>query len=65
LYNEVDINSAWETIGENIRISAKVGLSYYKQKKHKPWFNIGLSESMDQRKQNKLKWSLDPRKLWG
>jgi hypothetical protein len=31
---EVDINSAWETVGENIRISAKESLGYYELKKH-------------------------------
>jgi hypothetical protein len=36
---EVDINSAWETIKENIKISAKEGLGYYELKKHKPWFD--------------------------
>jgi hypothetical protein len=34
---EVEINSAWETIRENINISAKESLSYYELRKHKPW----------------------------
>jgi hypothetical protein len=33
---EVEINSAWETIRENIKISAKESLGYYELKKHKP-----------------------------
>jgi hypothetical protein len=33
---EVEINSAWETIRENIKISAKETLGYFKFKKHKP-----------------------------
>jgi hypothetical protein len=33
---EVEINSAWETIRENIKISAKESLGYYEMKKHKP-----------------------------
>jgi hypothetical protein len=41
---EVDINNAWETIRDNIRISAKESLGYYKLKKHKPWFKEGFSE---------------------
>jgi hypothetical protein len=35
---EVGINSAWATIRENIKISAKESLGYYALKKHKPWF---------------------------
>jgi hypothetical protein len=31
-----EINSIWETIRENIKISAKQRLGYYKLKKHKP-----------------------------
>jgi hypothetical protein len=38
---EVEINSAWETIRENINISAKESLGYYELKKHKPWFDEG------------------------
>jgi hypothetical protein len=36
---EVEVNSAWETIRENIKISAKERIRYYKLKKHKPWFD--------------------------
>jgi hypothetical protein len=32
---EVEINSAWETIRENIKISAKEILGYFELKKHK------------------------------
>jgi hypothetical protein len=35
LDEEVEINSAWETIRENINISAKESLGYYELKKHK------------------------------
>jgi hypothetical protein len=41
---EVDINSAWETVGVNIKISAKKSLGYYELKKHKPWFDEGCSK---------------------
>jgi hypothetical protein len=30
-----------ETLRENIKISAKESLGYYKLKKHKPWFDEG------------------------
>jgi hypothetical protein len=32
----MDINSAWETITENIKISEKDSLDYYAKKKHRP-----------------------------
>jgi hypothetical protein len=38
---EVEINSAWEIIRENINISAKECLDYFELKKHKPWFDEG------------------------
>jgi hypothetical protein len=53
---EVDISRAWETIRENIKISAKESLGYYELKKHKPWFYKGCSELLDQRKEAKLQW---------
>jgi hypothetical protein len=37
LDTEVDVNKAWETIRENIKISAKVSLGYYILKKNKSW----------------------------
>jgi hypothetical protein len=36
---EVEINSAWEMIRENIRISVNESLGYCKLKKHSPWFD--------------------------
>jgi hypothetical protein len=53
---EVEINSAWETIRENINISAKESLYYFEMKKHKPWFDEGCSKLLDQRKEAKLQW---------
>jgi hypothetical protein len=50
----VEINKAWETIRENISISAKERVGYYELKKNKPWFEEGCSKSLDQRKQAKL-----------
>jgi hypothetical protein len=38
LDTEVEINSAWETVGENITISAKESLGYLELRKHKPRF---------------------------
>jgi hypothetical protein len=57
---EVEINNAWETIRENIKISAKESLGYFELKKHKPWFDEGCSKLLDERKQAKLQWLHDP-----
>jgi hypothetical protein len=59
------INRTWETIRENIEISAKEGLGYYELKKHKPWFDEGCSELLDQRKRAKLQWLQDPSEING
>jgi hypothetical protein len=58
----VDVNKAWETITENIKISAKGSLGYYELKKNKPWFDEGCSELLDQTKPAKLQWLQDPLK---
>jgi hypothetical protein len=57
---EVDINSVWKIIRENIKISAKESLGYFELKKYKP-------ELLDQRKLAKLHWIQDPieKKKWG
>jgi hypothetical protein len=50
----VEINSAWEVVGENIKISAKRSLGFYELRKLKPWFSKGHSELLAQRKQAKV-----------
>jgi hypothetical protein len=62
---EVEINSAWETIREIIKISAKESLGYFELKKHKPSFDEGCSKLLDQRKQAKLQWLQDPSEING
>jgi hypothetical protein len=59
----VNINRAWETIRENITISAKASLGYYELKNHKPWFDEGCSKLLDQRKQAKLHCLQDPSEI--
>jgi hypothetical protein len=54
------MNRTGENIRENINISAKESLGYYKLKQHKSWFDEECSESVDKRKQVKLQWTL----LW-
>jgi hypothetical protein len=51
---QVEINCTWETIRENISISAKESLGYSELKKHKTWIDDGYSTLLDQRKQAKL-----------
>ncbi|PNE09427.1 Vesicle transport protein GOT1B, partial [Cryptotermes secundus] len=65
LDTEVDVNKTWESIRENIKMSAKESLGYYELKKYKPWFDEGCSKLLDQRKQAKLQWLQDPSKLNG
>jgi hypothetical protein len=60
---EVDINSAWETVDENIKILAIVCLGYFELKKYKPWFDERCSELLDQREQAKLQWLQDPSEI--
>jgi phosphoribulokinase len=35
---EVEMNTIWEMIRENIKMSAKEGRGYYELKQHKSWF---------------------------
>jgi hypothetical protein len=56
---EVEMNSAWETIRENIKFSAKDSLGYFELTKHKPWFDKGCSALLYRRKQAKLQWLQD------
>jgi hypothetical protein len=50
---DVEINSAWEMIRENIKISAKESLGYCELKTHKPWLDEGCSKLLNGRKQVK------------
>jgi hypothetical protein len=65
LDKEVEINSAWETIRENIKISVKESLGYFEFKKHEPWFDERCSKLLDQRKQTKLQGLQDPSEING
>jgi hypothetical protein len=40
-------------------------LCHYELKKHKPWYDEGCSELLDQRKQAKLQWLQDPSEING
>jgi hypothetical protein len=62
---EVETITIQETIRENIKISAKESLGYYEPKQHKPGFDEGCSELLDQRKQAKQQWLQDPSEING
>jgi hypothetical protein len=62
---EAEINSAWERIIKNIKISAKGSLRDYEFKKHEPYYNKGCSKLLDQRKQAKFQWLQDPSEING
>jgi hypothetical protein len=55
-----DINRAWESIREYIKISGKESLSLHEQKQHKPWFDAECSQLLDKRTQAKIQWSQNP-----
>jgi hypothetical protein len=61
LEDKGDINSAWDAIGENIKISAKVCIGHCEAKHHKPWFDEECSELVDRREQAKPHWLQDPK----
>jgi hypothetical protein len=63
LDTEVGSYNAWETIRENIKISAKESLGYFELKKHKPWLDEGCSKLFDKRKEAKLQWLQDPSEI--
>jgi hypothetical protein len=54
-----DINTAWGTIRENIRISAKESIGHCESKSYKPWFDEECIKLVDQSKQAKLLWFQD------
>jgi hypothetical protein len=55
-----DINRAWETVRENIKISAEEGIRLCKSKSYKTWFDEKCLKLVDQKKQAELRWLQDP-----
>jgi hypothetical protein len=51
-----DINRAWETIRENIRLSAKESIGLCESKSYKLCFHEECLKLVDRRKQAKLQW---------
>jgi hypothetical protein len=54
LDDDGDINRAWETIRENIRISAKKSIGLCESKSYKSWFNKECLKLVDRRKEAKF-----------
>jgi hypothetical protein len=54
--------AALEDLGAEVEINT---IWVYELKQHKPWFDVGCSELLDQRKQVKLQWLQDPSEING
>jgi hypothetical protein len=65
LDESLDINSAWESIRENIKTSGKENLGCHRLKFNKPWFDDECSKLIDQWKQAKLQWLQNPSQING
>jgi hypothetical protein len=53
---QIDIEIAWETTRNNIKISAQNIRGYFEVRKHKPGINEGHSKLLDQSKYTKVQW---------
>jgi hypothetical protein len=42
--DNVDMNTAWKNIRENMKTSAKESLGHYELQQHKPWFDDECSK---------------------
>ena len=56
LTGNVDINTAWENMKENIKSSDKDSLSLYELKQHKTWFYKECLRFLGKRNQAKMQW---------
>jgi hypothetical protein len=62
----LDINSAWESIRENIKTSVTENQGYHRLKHNKPWHGLMMSaEIRDQQKKVKLQWLQNPSQING
>jgi hypothetical protein len=52
-----------ENIKQSIKTAAEKRLGLCELKQHKPWFDEESSSLLDQRKQAKLQWLLDPNQI--
>jgi hypothetical protein len=63
--DNMNMNTGWENIRENIKTSAKESLGHYEFQQHKPWFDDECSKLIDKRKQAKLQWLQNPSQVNG
>ena len=56
----MDINRGWDSIKENIKISATESLGMHEMKQHIPWFDEECLGILDHRKQAKMQRIQDP-----
>jgi hypothetical protein len=59
----VDINRAWESIIENIKVLAKQNLGYYEWRQHKLWLDKECSKLLHRRKSTKFQLLQNPIQL--
>jgi hypothetical protein len=65
LHESLSINSAWGSIRDNMKTSAKDNLGYHRLKHNKPWFDDVCSKLIDQRKYPTLQWLQTPSQING
>jgi len=59
LSDSKDINRAWESMKDNIKIPAKESLGLYESKQHKHCFDEEWLGFLEQKKQSKMQWVED------
>jgi hypothetical protein len=64
LDESLNINSAWESIRDNIK-TAKENLRYHRLKHSKPWFYDDCSKLIYHWEQAKLQWLQNPSQING
>jgi hypothetical protein len=65
LDESLDINSALESIKDNMKTLAKENLGCHRLKNNKPWFGDECSKLIDQWKQATLQWLQNPNQIFG
>jgi hypothetical protein len=65
LDESLDTKSAWESIRDNIKTSAKENIGYHRLKHNKPQFDNDCSKLINQWKQAKLQWLHNPSQING
>jgi hypothetical protein len=58
-----NVEGLGKVLGENIETSARDGLGYYELKQHTLWLDEECSNLLQQRKQAKLQWLQNTRKI--